>query len=699
MAGRAQERVELATGAADIVLPAAIIGVVVFMIIPLPAILLDVLLAASITLGLTIMLVGIYTPRPLDFSTFPTLLLVVTLFRLSLNVASTRLVLLHGHEGPAAAGKVIQAFGSFVVGGNYVVGIVVFITLVVINWSVITRGTTRIAEVAARFTLDGMPGKQLAIDAELNSGLITEEQARARRKEIEDEADFYGAMDGAGRFVRGDAVAGMVITAINIVGGIVIGVAQKGVDIRTAAEIYTVLTIGDGLVSQLPALLVSTAAGMIVTRAATEADLGQQLSLQLFSSRRVLTVVASFLGLFALTPGLPFLPFVLLAGGVGSLAYFGRASTAARSADRAETLPALKATAPERIESLLALDLMELEVGYELVPLVDASAPAAHGGSPLVERIRGLRRQLALDMGFIVPPVHIRDNLQRKPNEYAVLLKGAEIGKGSVQVGSLLAINPGTVTSPIPGTPTREPAFGLDALWISEADRERAQLQRYSVVDPATVIVTHLSELIRRHAHELLGRQEVQTLLDELAKTHPKAVEELVPQQLTLGQIQKVLQNLLREGVSVRDLLTVVETLADHAPRTKDADELTEYARHALARTISRRFLTPEGSLPLVTLSPQTERVALQAVQQGPEGGFLALEPALAQSLVKRVGGWSERFVAKGQQPVVLCSAGLRPYLRRLLERYLPTVAVLSAAEIPSEVRVQSLGMVALDET
>jgi flagellar biosynthesis protein FlhA len=698
MAARPQERLELATGGADIALPAAIIGVIVFMIIPLPAFLLDVLLAASITLGLTIMLVGIYTPRPLDFSTFPTLLLIVTLFRLALNVASTRLVLLHGHEGPAAAGKVIQAFGSFVVGGNYVVGIVVFIILVVINWSVITRGTTRIAEVAARFTLDGMPGKQLAIDAELNSGLITEEQARARRKDIEDEADFYGAMDGAGRFVRGDALAGMVITAINIIGGIVIGVAQKGVDVRTAAEIYTVLTIGDGLVSQLPALLVSTAAGMIVTRAATEADLGRELSLQLFSSRRVLTVVASFLGLFALTPGLPFLPFVALAAGVGSLAYFGRATPPAGSADRAETLPAVKAAAPERIESLLALDLMELEVGYELVPLVDANAPAAHGGSPLVERIRGLRRQLALDMGFIVPPVHIRDNLQRKPNEYGVLLKGAEIGKGTVQVGSLLAINPGTVTSPIPGTPTREPAFGLEALWISEADRERAQVQRYSVVDPATVIVTHLSELIRRHAHELLGRQEVQTLLDELAKTHPKAVEELVPQQLTLGQVQKVLQNLLREGVSVRDLLTVVETLADHAPRTKDADELTEYARHALARTISRRFLTPEGSLPLVTLSPQTERVALQAVQQGPDGGFLALEPALAQSLVKRVGGWAERFVAKGQQPVVLCSAGLRPYLRRLLERYLPTVAVLSAAEIPAEVRVQSLGMVALDE-
>jgi len=698
MAAAPGDRIEISSGSADVALPAVIIGVIVFMIIPLPAVILDLLLAASITLGLTIMLVGIYTPRPLEFSTFPTLLLIVTLFRLSLNVASTRLVLLHGHEGPAAAGKVIQAFGSFVVGGNYIVGIVVFVILVVINWSVITKGTTRIAEVAARFTLDGMPGKQLAIDADLNSGLITEDQARARRKNIEDEADFYGAMDGAGRFVRGDALAGMVITAINILGGIMIGVVQRGVDIQTAATTYTVLTVGDGLVSQLPSLLVSTAAGMIVTRAAAEADLGNQLSTQLFSSRRVLSLVTGFLGLFALTPGLPFVPFTLLAAGVGGLAYFGRRAPEVKRGEGGETLPATQSAKPDRIEALLPLDQMELEVGYELVPLVDANAPTGQGGSPLVERIRGLRRQLALDMGFIVPPIHIRDNLQRKPNEYGVLLKGAEIGKGSVQVGSLLAINPGMVKTPIQGTPTREPAFGLDAVWISEADRERAQMQHYSVVDPATVIVTHISELIRRHAHELLGRQEVQTLLDELAKTNPKAVEELVPQHLSLGQVQKVLQNLLREGVSVRDLLTIVETLADHAPRTKTIDDLTEYARHGLARTISRRFLSADGSLPIVTLSPQTERVALQAVQQGPDGGFLALEPAVAQNLVGRVGGWAERFVAKGQQPVLLCSAGLRPYLRRLLERYLPTVAVLSAAEIPAEVRVQSLGMVALDE-
>jgi flagellar biosynthesis protein FlhA len=685
------------TRGADVGLPVALIGVVTFMLIPLPAAILDVLLAASVSLGVIIMLVGIYSPRPLEFSTFPSILLVVTLFRLSLNVASTRLVLLHGHEGPAAAGRVIQAFGNFVVGGSYVVGVVVFIILVVINWAVITRGTTRIAEVAARFTLDGMPGKQLAIDAELNNGLITEEQARTRRKEIENEADFYGAMDGAGRFVRGDALAGIVITAVNILGGIFIGVVQRGVDIRTAAQTYTVLTIGDGLVSQLPALLVSTAAGMIVTRAAAEADLGSQIAAQLFSSRRVVTITACFLAAFALVPGLPFVPFMILAGVVGSLRFVG-ASPARELTHAPETQPSGSAPATERIESLLPLDLMELEVGYELVQLVDTKGPVAEGGSPLVERIRSLRRQLALDMGFIVPPIHIRDNLQRRPGEYAILLKGAEIAKATVQVGSYLAINPGTVQSPIAGTPTREPAFGLEAVWISPADRERAQLAGYSLVDATTVIVTHLAEVVRRHGHEILGRQEVQGLLDTLAKTQPKAVEELVPQQLSLGQVQKVLQNLLREGVSLRDLLTIVETLADNAPRTKDIDELTEFTRQALARTIARRFVTPEGALQLVTLAPQTERLALQAVQHGRDGGYLALEPATAQRLVGRVGGWVERFAAKGCQPVLLCSAGLRPYLRRLLERYLPSVAVLSAAEIPPEVRVQSLGMVMLDE-
>ena len=680
------------------VLPAAIIGVVVFMVIPLPTVLLDMLLAASVTIGILVMLVGIYSPRPLEFSTFPTLLLVVTLFRLSLNVASTRLVLLHGHEGPAAAGHVIQAFGSFVVGGSYVVGIVVFLILVVINWSVITRGTGRIAEVAARFTLDGLPGKQLAIDAELNSGLITEEQARKRRREVEAEADFYGAMDGASRFVRGDALAGIVITGVNIVGGIFIGVVQRGVDLRTAAETYTLLTIGDGLVSQLPALLVSTAAGMIVTRAAAaEEDLGSQLASQLFSSHRVLTLVAAFLVLFALVPGLPFLPFMCLAGLViGLRRAGGDGAKAPAAASPGQAVAVAGKALPERIEALLPLDLMELEVGYELVPLVDGSAGAA-GGSPLVERIKGLRRQLALDMGFIVPPIHIRDNLQRRPGEYAVLLKGAEIAKGTVQVGSHLAINPGTVLQPVPGTPTREPAFGLEALWISEADRERAQMHGYSVVDPATVIVTHLSEIIRRHAHELLGRQEVQNLLDTLAKTQPKAVEELVPQQLSVGQTQKVLQNLLREGVSIRDMLSIVETLADHAPQSKDIDQLTEYTRQALARSITRKFVTGDGSLPLMTLAPQAERAALDAVQHGPEGGYLALEPNTAKRLVFRLGKWIEQFAEKGQQPVLVCSAQLRPYLRRMIERYVPTLTVLSPAEIPAEVRVQSIGMVTLE--
>ncbi len=678
------------------VLPAAIIGVVVFMVIPLPTALLDVLLAASVTIGILVMLVGIYSPRPLEFSTFPTLLLVVTLFRLSLNVASTRLVLLHGHEGPAAAGHVIQAFGSFVVGGSYVVGIVVFLILVVINWSVITRGTGRIAEVAARFTLDGLPGKQLAIDAELNSGLITEAEARRRRREVEAEADFYGAMDGASRFVRGDALAGIVITAVNIVGGIFIGVVQRGIDLRTAAETYTLLTIGDGLVSQLPALLVSTAAGMIVTRAAAaEDDLGSQLAGQLFSNTRVLTLVATFLTLFALVPGLPFLPFMCLAALVIGLRRAGGAERAPAAVPAAgQGAAALGKALPERIEALLPLDLMELEVGYELVPLVDGSAGS---GSPLVERIKGLRRQLALDMGFIVPPIHIRDNLQRKPGEYAVLLKGAEIAKGTVQVAAHLAINPGTVLQPVPGTPTREPAFGLEALWIAEADRERAQMHGYSVVDPATVIVTHLSEIIRRHAHELLGRQEVQNLLDTLAKTQPKAVEELVPQQLTVGQIQKVLQNLLREGVSIRDMLSIVETLADHAPQSKDIDQLTEYTRQALARSITKKFVGTDGSLPLMTLAPQAERAAIDAVQHGPDGGYLALEPTTAKRLVFRLGKWMEQFAEKGQQPVLVCSAQLRPYLRRMIERYVPTLTILSPAEIPAEVRVQSIGMVTLE--
>src|SRR5689334_4355075 len=494
----------------ELVIPLALVAVVVIMVIPLPPFLIDLLLAVSISLALIILLVSMYAQQALEFSTFPSVLLVVTLFRLALNVASTRLILLHGNEGSSAAGHVIQAFGNFVVGGSYVVGLVVFLILVIINFSVITKGAGRIAEVAARFTLDAMPGKQLAIDADLNSGLITEKEARARRRAIEEEADFYGAMDGASKFVRGDAVAGLVIAAINILGGFFIGVVQQGADVQTAAQTYTILTIGDGLVSQLPALLVSTAAGIIVTRAASGADLGSEVAGQLLMSPRVLWLVSAILGAFALLPGLPFLPFIALAGATGGLAASG---TAGPRTPRTAAEPDAPAVRPkeEKADVLLPLDLMELEVGFELVPLVDEK-PGTSGD--LVARIRSLRRQLALEMGFIVPPIHIRDNLQLAPSEYVVLLKGVEVARGEVRAGHSLAINPGTVETTVPGLPTREPAFGLDALWITAQERERAQLAGYTVVDAATVVITHLTEVIRRNARELLGRQEVQQLLD-----------------------------------------------------------------------------------------------------------------------------------------------------------------------------------------
>ncbi len=677
----------------EMILPLALVAVVIIMVIPLPSMLIDLLLAVSIALALIILMVSMYTRQPLEFSTFPSVLLVVTLFRLAMNVASTRLILLHGHDGPAAAGHVIQAFGNFVVGGSYAVGVVVFLILVVINFAVITKGAGRIAEVAARFTLDAMPGKQLAVDADLNSGLITEKDARARRQMIEEEADFYGAMDGASKFVRGDAVAGLVITAINIVGGFFIGVVQQGIDVKTAAETYTILTIGDGLVTQLPALLISTAAGIIVTRAASGADLGTEVSGQLFTSPRVLWMVTGILGAFALLPGLPFLPFVALAGATGALAAAGGVTPPVLP----EAAGGLPAAGPhdDKPDTLLPLDAMELEVGFELVPLVESGGP---GGSDLVERIRTLRRQLALEMGFIVPPIHIRDNLQMRPNEYQILLKGNEVARGDIRTGYSLAINPGTVESTVPGVPTREPAFGLDALWITAQERERAQLAGYTVVDAATVIFTHLTEIIRRHAHELLGRQEVQQLLDTLAKKQPKVIEELVPQHLPVGGVQKVLQNLLREGVSIRDLGTILETLADHAPRTKDAEALTEFARQALGRSITKRLLAPSGTLAVMTLAAPVERQLIEAVQRTEHGGVLALDPALAQRLVGRLGTTAERFVARQAAPVLLCSTAVRPHLRQLIERTLPGLAVIAPGEIAPTVRVQSLGVVNCDE-
>ncbi len=682
----------------EVLLPLGLVVVVLLMVVPVPTGVLDLLLAFNISLSLMVLLLAIYTLKPLEFSTFPSVLLVLTLFRLALNVASTRLILGHGHEGASAAGHVIQAFGSFVVGGSYVVGTVIFLILVVINFVVITKGAGRIAEVAARFTLDAMPGKQLAVDAELNAGLLSEREARERRRAIEAEADFYGAMDGASKFVRGDAIAGLLIAAINIVGGLVIGVVQSGLGLREAAEIYTTLTIGDGLVSQLPALLVSTAAGIIVTRAASGTAFGSELTSQLLLNRRVIATVGAILLGFALLPGLPAIPFLALSGVMAGLAWTTRdeatrtaASGAAAPGDAPDAAP--RPDGPARTVLPAPLDVLELEVGYELVPLVDGKS-----GGELIERIRALRTQLGQELGIAVPPVHIRDNLQLKPGEYAVLLKGVEIARAETRVGYLLAIDPGGGDPALGGIPCKEPAFGLDALWVPAADRERAQLSGYTVVDVATVIVTHLTELIRRHAHELLGRQDVQALLDALAKTHPKAVEELVPQLLTLGGVQKVLQNLLREGVCVRDLLTIVETLADHAPATKDPSVLTEHVRHALSRSIVQRYVDGERVLHVMTLAPALERHLADSLHEADGGTTVALEPGLAQRLLGKLAEAAEPFAQQGRQPVLLCSNALRGPLRRFLERFLPSLVLLAPAEIPPTVRIQSHGIVRLDE-
>ena len=680
----------------ELLVPIGFVSVVVLMIFPIPPMLVDLLLATSIALSLMVLLIALYARKPLEFSTFPSVLLVLTLFRLGLNVASTRLILGRGAEGTDAAGEVIRAFGDFVVGGSYLVGLVIFLILVLINFVVITKGAGRIAEVAARFTLDAMPGKQLAVDAELNSGMLGEKEARARRRAIEQEADFYGAMDGASKFVRGDAIAGLMIAAVNIVGGLIIGVAQGGLGLAEAAQTYTTLTVGDGLVTQVPALLVSTAAGIIVTRAGSGTDLGSEVTKQVLFEPRVLTAVSISLGLFAIVPGLPFVPFVVLSGATAGLAWVARETQAKR--DSEERAASEKADAgPERADAtaaaaIVAPDLLELEVGYELVPLVDGRQ-----AGELIERIRNLRRQLGGELGLAVPAVHIRDNLQLEPASYAILLKGVEIACGQVRMGCLLAIGATEDATGIAGVPAREPAFGLDALWIVAADRERAQMAGFTVVDPATVVVTHLTEVVRRHAHELIGRQEVQALLDGLARTHPKVVEELVPQQLTLGGVQRVLQNLLREGVSIRDLRSILETLADHAPTQKDAAVLTEHVRQALGRAIAARFLSKERTLPLMTLAPRLERELAEAIHRGDEATFLSLEPARAHLLVQQLAAAAERFALRGHQPLLLTSAGLRPHVRRFLERFLPGFAVISPAEVPTQVRIDSLGSVSLE--
>ncbi len=674
----------------DVVISVGVVAILMVMLLPLPRFLLDLLLSFDITLSVIILLVGLQVRRPIEFSVFPSVLLMITLFRLSLNIASTRLILLHGNEGAGAAGEVIRAFGNFIVGGNYTVGLVVFSILVIINFVVVTKGAGRVAEVAARFTLDAMPGKQMSIDADLNAGLINEADARRRRREIAEEADFYGAMDGASKFVRGDAIAAVIIILVNIIGGLAIGILQQGMSPALAAQTYTILTVGEGLVAQIPALIVSTAAGIVVTRAASETDLGGEMTRQLLMSPKPVGIAAGILLALGLVPGLPHVAFLALGSAIAWIAYH------LHQQEQVQATPAPAPVAQKAEESptrVTPLDLMEVQVGYGLIGLVEGTQ-----GTALLDRIKALRRQFAESMGFVVPPIHIRDNLQLRPNEYAIILKGVEVAKADVLPGHLLAIDPGTgQRGLVQGIATKEPAFGLPALWVPEGAREQAQIAGYTVVDASSAIATHLSELIKRHGHELLGRQEVQTLLDEVGKSHPKLVEELIPTLLPLGTVVRVLGNLLKEGIPIRDLRSILEAVSDQATLTKDAEVLTEYARQALARTITKQYQASDGSLQVITLDPRLDRSLAEQAAALPPGATLNLDPTLSHKLLTGLKQAAERVAARGQQPIVLCSQIVRRHLRRHSDRMLHTVPVMGLNEVDSFVRLQSLDTVRID--
>ena len=658
--------------------PILILLILSMMVLPLPPFMLDLFFTFNIAISIVVMLVAINVMKPLDFSVFPTVLLITTLLRLSLNVASTRVVLLEGHTGAGAAGQVIEAFGHFLVGGNYAVGIVVFAILVIINFVVITKGAGRVAEVAARFTLDAMPGKQMAIDADLNAGLIGEDEARRRRATIAEEADFFGSMDGASKFVRGDAVAGILIMFINVIGGLFVGVLQHNLDMGTAAKTYTLLTIGDGLVAQIPALIISIAAGMVVTRVGDNQNISQQFVAQLFNNPKVIGLSGAIIGLLGLIPGMPNFVFLLLAAGLGALAWdMERRLRMAKPVPVAAAVPAVTSESQEASwADVSPLDVLGLEVGYRLIPLVDK----AQDGE-LLRRIRGIRKKFAQEVGFLVSPVHIRDNLELKPNAYRILLKGVEIGQGEAFPGNLLAINPGRVAGQLQGTPTNDPAFGLPAVWIDMSQREQAQAFGYTVVDASTVTATHLNHLILSHAAELLGRQETQALLDHLAKDMPKLVEDLVPKVLPLGVLQKVLQNLLEEDIHIRDMRTIIETLAETATRTQDADALTAQVRIALGRSIVQQLYPSGAEMQVMSLDPQLERVLLQAIAGGGENA--SIEPSLADTLIRETSAAAQRQEELGLPAVLLVSGNLRLLLSRFLRRGISQLKVLAHGEVP----------------
>ncbi|MEW6184288.1 MAG: flagellar biosynthesis protein FlhA [Thermodesulfobacteriota bacterium] len=657
------------------------VGILGLMLLPLPAILLDLFLSLSIALAVIVVITAVFVNKPLDFSIFPSLLLMTTLYRLSLNIASTKLILLRGSEGTEAAGKVIKSFGDFVVSGNYLVGMILFVIIVVVNFVVITKGAGRIAEVAARFTLDAMPGKQMAIDADLNSGLIDEAEARRRRSQIADEADFYGAMDGASKFVRGDAIAGLVITGINILGGFILGVLQHGLSLADAATTYTLLTVGDGLVSQIPALLISFAAGIVVSRAGSETDLGKDLTKQLLINPKTLATTAGILFIFGLIPGLPHFPFLVISAVSGGVAYLLK-----KQAVKGEEEEKIEAAKEEpQMESFLETDPLTLEIGYGLISLVE-------GEGELLNKIKGMRRQLAAEQGFIVPPIHIKDNLQLRPHEYFLLIKGVELAKGEIMTDHLLAVGSGDVEK-INGVPTKEPAFGLPAFWIEEREMEMAQLAGYMVVDPATVIATHITELVKKHSWELLTRTEVQTLLDRVAKTYPRIVDELVPTLMTLGGVQRVLQNLLREQVSIKDLVTILETLLDYSPSVKDLDLLTEHVRQGLSRYLTRQYQGQDGQIPILVLDPRFEKPIAESIEKAG-----SISPDLISKLLKAVEKILGREAKTESQPVLVCSAHLRRFLRRFADKFMPSLAVLSNAEIASSAKLYTIGMVRYED-
>ncbi|SDL74314.1 flagellar biosynthesis protein FlhA [Halarsenatibacter silvermanii] len=678
----------------DILFALSVVGIIIMFIIPMPTAFMDILLTTNITFSMVVILVSIYTTEPLEVSVFPSLLLFATLFRLGLNVSTTRLIL-----GQAYAGEVIESFGTFVVAGNYVVGFIIFLIIIVIQYIVITKGAERVAEVAARFTLDAMPGKQMSIDADLNAGIITEEEARRQREKIRKEADFYGAMDGASKFVKGDAIAGIVITSINIVGGLVIGVLQQDMALAEAAQTYTLLTVGDGLVSQIPALLVSSATGMVVTRAAAEGSMGQDMSVQLTGQPKALWIASAVLFLLAFVPGLPTLPFLVLAFLVGAVAFMVR-----RQVQMAEEVEAEKEEAeaekeaeaerergPQRDElsDLIKVDPMEVEVGYNLIPLV-----LPEQGGDFLDRVAMIRRQTASELGIIVPPVRVLDNLQLDPGVYRIKLKGVEIDRFEIKPDHYLAMESGMTSDDLEGVEAEEPAFGTPAIWIEEDQKDEAEMAGYTVVDPPSVMATHLTEVIKDNAHELLGRQEVKELVDSFEEDYPAVVDELLPDLLTLGEIQKVLQNLLREGIPVNNLLTIMETLADYAPRTKDPDILTEYVRQALCRQITSQYMAGDGKLHAVSLDPELEDKLDQAVDTSDQGKYLALKPQEAQDLIGKIASEMQQLLELGYDPILLTAPNIRKPLKELTRRSLERLIVLSFNELESDVDLEIHGTV-----